>query len=100
VSGSARLLGFDRHRLCANGGTLLETAAKKHFREASAVKPVIKTALEVADERINYRKENLCGPHELVDVLTRLRAAICLAEDAGLSTQALLEKELLVMLHG
>lgn len=69
---------------------------KKPFREPSAVKPAIKVALEVADEYVECKKQNVTPPIELVDVVTRLRAAICLAEDAGLSTHALVEKELLL----
>ena len=71
----------------------------KPAREPSAVKPVIKTALEVADEHIRYLFHNLVSPYETVDVNTRLRAAICLAEDAGLSTSALVEKELKIKVY-
>lgn len=66
----------------------------KPFREPNMIKPVIKVALEVADEYLNG------SAYEAVDVFTRLRAAICLAEEAGLSTQDLLEKELLVQSYG
>ena len=71
----------------------------KPFREPAQVKPVIKTALEVADEHIKYLADNLVSPYQTVDVNTRLRAAICLAEDAGLSTHALVEKELMIKVY-
>lgn len=68
------------------------------------MKPVIKVALEVADSYISYCKTNAKAEgwqpqDELIDVLTRLRAAICLAEDAGLSTHALIEQELKIKLY-
>jgi len=66
----------------------------KPFREASAVKPVIKVALEVADEQFEALSNNQTRPYEMIDVLTRLRSAICLAGDADLSAQALVEREL------
>lgn len=66
----------------------------KPTREPAAVKPIIKVALEVADEHIEHLASYSVSPYETVDVNTRLRAAICLAEDAGLSTHSLVEREL------
>lgn len=55
----------------------------KPFREPALVKPVIKTALKVAEEHTDSR----------IDILTRLRAAICLATEAGLDIDELLKAE-------
>lgn len=59
----------------------------KPSREPALINPVIAVALEVANEHIEHKM------YDVVDVTTRLRAAMCLAEEAGLSTQALVEKE-------
>lgn len=66
----------------------------KPFREASAVKPVIKVALEVADEQFDALSAHQPAPYNMIDVLTRLRAAICLAGDADISVHPLVEREL------
>lgn len=70
----------------------------KPLREASAVKPVIKVALEVADEHFDALAAGRQSPYAPIDVATRLRAAICFATDADLSTHALVEHELKIKL--
>lgn len=74
-------------------------APKKPFREPAAVKPVIKVAIAVAEEYIEHLANKTTPPCASVDVRTRLRAAICLAEDAGLSTHALVEQELKIKVY-
>lgn len=59
----------------------------KPLRDQSLVKPVMKVAVEVAEEYID-------GVHyETIDVLTRLRAAINFGNEAGLSVCKLEELE-------
>lgn len=97
---SDRLSGFDLHRLRTNGDALLDnTPPKKPTREPAAVKPVIKVAIEVAEEHIEHLANGTPSPYQPVDVATRLRAAICLAEDAGLSTHTLVERELKIKVY-
>lgn len=64
----------------------------KHPREASAVKPVIETAKKVAEAFLCPFLMADQRP-EPVDVVTRLRAAICLGEEAGLNIDRLMELE-------
>ena len=66
----------------------------KATREAALVKPVVKVALEVADEHFEALSQGQQSPYATIDVVTRLRAAICLATEADLSTHALVEREL------
>lgn len=61
----------------------------KPFRDPALVKPVLAVALEVAQKMDVHQYYKAVPNDELVDVLTRLRAAECLGMEAGLDVSKL-----------